>query len=460
MQQPLRHPATHGRIRSGGGSRYTAGMTLVDHSARSAYSPSLANLRSLLAMRGIALFGQAAVLAWVVWTTRSTQPPWGMALALLGMTLLTAASLWWSRGERSVSDREFFVQIMLDIVGWTALMYTSGGADNPFVSYYIVPLVVAAAVLPWTYTWWVAGAAVTAYSLLLVFNIPFPLFSPHAGAVHAGMHHSGPLPQGDLHRLGMWFNFLFSAGLITFFVVRMGGVLRRQEAREAARRENRLRHDQILAVASLAAGTAHRLGTPLSTMTILLEDLQEDADLGQRARDDLSLLRGQLGQCREILRELSDTAELSETGERQRAAVTRVVDTALQTWAARRPGVSCELRITGSGEAPIIAFDQTLPQALENLFNNAADTGSTLIETSVDWDQRECIVAIRDRGPGVSAELSRGLRAAPGQHRGLGIGLVLTRATAERHGGSLSLDNASDGPGAVATLRLPRENRV
>lgn len=429
-------------------------MIRVDHSARSAYSPSLANLRSLLAMRGIALFGQAAVLGWVVATTRSTQPPWGMALALLGMTLLTVISLWWCRGERRVSDREFFVQIMLDIAGWTALMYTSGGADNPFVSYYIVPLVVAAAVLPWTWTWWVAAAAVAAYSLLLVYNIPFPLFSPHGGA---GMHHRMSAPPDNLHSLGMWFNFLFSAGLITFFVVRMGSVLREQEAREARDRENRLRHDQILAVASLAAGTAHRLGTPLSTMTVLVDELNQDPALKEHAGEDLDLLQQQLSQCRSILRELSDTAELSETGERQRAPVSRVVDTALQAWAARRPGVSCQLEVLGSGDSPAIAYDQTLPQALENLFNNAADTGSAQVLVSVDWDAENCLIQIRDHGPGVSPELQRSLRAPPGQQRGLGIGLVLTRATAERHGGRLSLGNADDGPGAIATLQLPRE---
>lgn len=435
-------------------------MLLVDHSARSAYSPSLANLRSLLAMRGIALVGQTSVLVWVMWTTHSITPLWGMAMALLGMILLTVASLWWCRGERRVSDREFFVQIMLDILGWTVLMYTSGGADNPFVSYYIVPLVVAAAVLPWYYTWWVAVTAVAAYSLLLAFNIPFPLFSPHTGALAEDMHHTMPAQGGNLHSLGMWFNFLFSAGLITFFVVRMGSVLREQEAREAADRENRLRHDQILAVASLAAGTAHRLGTPLSTMTVIVDELHQDLTLKAQAGEDLTLLQQQIAQCRDILRELSATAELSETGERQRAPVQRVVDTTLQAWAARRPGVSCQLKVLGSGETPCIAYDQTLPQALENLFNNAADTGSVLIRVSVDWDTDHCIVKIRDRGPGVSAELQRSLRAPPGQHKGLGIGLVLTRATVERHGGSLSLENAANGEGAIATLQLPREHNA
>ncbi|MEQ8801032.1 MAG: sensor histidine kinase, partial [Haliea sp.] len=214
-------------------------MTTTAANPDSAYSPSLANLRSLLAIRAIALLGQAGVLAYVLLVSRTTQSLSGMAVSLVVLALITVASLWWSTRASEVDNRQFFSQLMVDVLGWSALMYYRGGADNPFISYYIVPLVVAAAVLPWRYTWLVAATSVGAYSLLLYYRVPFPLFSPHAAMGHA---------QGSVHSLGMWFNFLFSAGLITYFVVRMAAVLRDQEAEAMRRREDRLRHDQILAV--------------------------------------------------------------------------------------------------------------------------------------------------------------------------------------------------------------------
>lgn len=406
---------------------------------RSACSPSLANLRSLLAIRAIALLGQAAVLAYVVLVNRSSQNLWGMAGSLLMLGLLTVASLWWSTREREVDKRHFFAQLMVDVIGWTALMYYSGGADNPFISYYIVPLVVAAAVLPWRYTWLVAAASVGAYSLLLYYRVPFPLFSPHAAMGHG---------QSSVHSLGMWFNFLFSAGLITYFVVRMAAVLREQEALEMRRREEQLRHDQILAVASLAAGTAHELGTPLATMTVLVAELQRDSTLGAEASADIELLAQQLRQCRDILKELSHTAELSVTGERQHKPADRFVATALQHWGARRPWVSCRLAVDGNGDAPHIAFDQTLPQALENLLNNAADTGCAVIDVRLDWDRSEVMVEVGDYGP----DAANGAAATPPALQ-LGIGLILARATAGRHGGGIDL--ALTGGGTTATLRLP-----
>ncbi|WP_146003526.1 ATP-binding protein [Kineobactrum sediminis] len=444
-------------------SRYNAMVeTSRPLATDSAYSPSLANLRSLLAIRAIALLGQAGVLAYVLTVSKTTASLRGMAASLVILALLTVASLWWSTRARDVSNLQFLAQLMVDVIGWSALMYYSGGADNPFISYYIVPLVVAAAVLPWRYTWLVAAASVGAYSLLLYFRVPFPLFSPHAAMGHA---------QGSIHSLGMWFNFLFSAGLITFFVVRMAAVLREQEVREMERREDRLRHDQILAVASLAAGTAHELGTPLATMTLLVEELQQDESLGRQAREDIELLRQQLLQCRGTLAELSDTAELSAAGARQVRATDRFTRTVVEHWSARRPRVSCRVIIAGTGPVPMIAFDQTLPQALENLLNNAADTGSESIEVTVNWTGKTVQIAIRDHGPGVQESLLRSLgagsdglgTAALTEHRaalqnrggtGLGIGLLLARATAERHGGQLQLANAPGG-GAIATLTLP-----
>ena len=425
----------------------------------SAYSPSLANLRSLLAIRAIALLGQAAVLAYVVLISRTTQSLAGMAVSLVVLALITVASLWWSTRASEVDNRQFFAQLMVDVLGWSALMYYSGGADNPFISYYIVPLVVAAAVLPWRYTWLVAATSVGAYSLLLYYRVPFPLFSPHAAMGHA---------QGSVHSLGMWFNFLFSAGLITYFVVRMAAVLRDQEAEAMHRREDRLRHDQILAVASLAAGTAHELGTPLATMTLLVDELQREPGLRPEARDDIELLRQQLLQCRGTLAELSHTAELSAAGERQQRPADRFVRGCVDRWSARRPRISCRIASTGSGATPTIAFDQTLPQALENLLNNAADTGSESVEVTLDWDLQEVRIAVRDHGPGApvallarmgagpSATLAAGHAPAPetDSQGGLGIGLVLARATAERHGGRITLANAEDG-GCIATLYLP-----
>ena len=416
--------------------------------ATSRHSPSLENLRSLLIIRSIALLGQIGVLVYVLVSSRTTEDLWGMTLSLAVLGLYTIATFWRCSRSWPVSDYEFLAQLLIDVAGWTVLMYFTGGANNPFVSYYIVPLVISAAVLPWRHTWLVAVSSLLAYSLLLYYYRPFPLFTPHA--------HTGHGSSANVHILGMWFNFLFSAGLITFFVVRMAAMLRQQEARAVAQREDRLRNDQIMAVASLAAGTAHELGTPLATMTVLLDEMLADESLPEQARRDCELLQLQLGQCRSILGDLTRTAELRSTGDSRPLPLDEFVEETVELWAVRRPGVSYQVEAGCTGPAPLIPFDPTLAQALENLLNNGADAGSEDIAVRYSWNKQEASINVRDWGKGISPRLLEdiGKPIIRASRSGLGIGLLLSHATVERYGGRIELRNAKD-KGAIATLYLP-----
>ena len=411
-------------------------------------SPALQNLRSLLIIRSIALLGQIGVLCYVLYSSRTTEDLWGMTASLVVLGLFTMLTFWRCSKLWPVSDGEFLAQLLIDVSAWTALMYFTGGANNPFISYYIVPLVVSAAVLPWRHTWLVAVASLLAYSLLLYFYRPFPLFTPHA--------HMGHGTSANVHILGMWFNFLFSAGLITYFVVRMAGQLRQQETRAVAQREDQLRNDQIMAVASLAAGTAHELGTPMATMTVLLDEMLADETLPAQAREDCELLQTQLQACRSTLTELTRTAELKTTAESTPMPVDNFVEESIERWSVRRPRVSYQNRRLGQGSAPSIPYDPTLAQAFENLLNNAADAGSDRVEVSVNWSTQHASITVRDWGEGISPELLEdiGKPIIRASRSGLGIGLLLSHATVERYGGRVELRNAED-TGAIATLTLP-----
>lgn len=428
---------------------YNAQVIPFTSSSHPAQALSLNNLRSLLFIRSIALLGQIGVLAYVLLVNRTTESLFGMGASVLILGLFTMASLWRCTRPWPVSDGEFLTQLLIDVLAWTSLMYFSGGANNPFVSYYIVPLVISAAVLPWRHTWLVAGASLLAYSTLLYYYRPFPLFTPHSQMGHG---------QGaNIHILGMWFNFLFSAGLITYFVVRMAGMLRRQEAIAVKQREDQLRNDQIMAVASLAAGTAHELGTPLSTMAVLVEEMLASEDLSPQSREDCELLQQQVQQCKATLTDLGNTAELTSLERSLQSPLGEFVQQSVDRWAVRRPGVSYRTSSSNVGAEPVLDFDSTLVQALENLLNNAADSGSDTIEISYDWDEREMKIAIRDYGGGIPIDQLEqiGKPVIHASRSGLGIGLLLSHATVERYGGRIELINAKDS-GAIATLFLPR----
>lgn len=410
------------------------------------YSASSRNLRSLLIIRSLVLLCQLCLLWYLSDKELVPGSARGMLLTVIALGLVTAAGFVRLRLAWPVTDQEYFSQLCIDVAALSAFLYFSGGANNPFVSYYLVPIVIAAAVLPRHLTVYIAGLSLAAYSALLVLHVPLPLFAPHA--------HGEP-SLFSVHVAGMWVNFLLSVLLITGFVVGMAASLRQQEAEQVSQREDVLRNEQVLAVASLAAGTAHELGTPLSTLAVVLEEISDTGDVSEA---DIELLAEQVRRCKTILEQLSRTAELRDIGETRRVTAVDYLQELLAGWQLRRPQATTTLSVAGLGQPPWLAVELTLDQAIENLLNNAADACAEDIEVELGWDDTRITVDINDHGPGLSQAMAgrSGKPVIREGGRGLGLGLLISHATINRYGGTIELSNRENG-GARARLCLPRE---
>ncbi|HSP57564.1 MAG TPA: ATP-binding protein [Halomonas sp.] len=368
-------------------------------------------------------------------------------IAVIVSMALINVTTWWRLGRpRAVTHGEYLAHLMADVAGLTLLFYFTGGSTNPFITYYLVPVTIAAATLPWRHAWAVAGAAMLAYTALMFHYQPVPQLSQG--------HISGSL---NLHVLGMWLNFGLSAGLVTFFIYKMAHALRSRDQALSRTREAALRNEQVLAVATQAAGTAHELGTPLSTMAVLLSEMREEARGNARLEKDLAMLRDQVDTCKSRLRHLVENAD------RRRMAEPEILDADLwlagvvQRWLVLRPDVSYQLDVANRRGRPWLAVDATLDQALTNLLNNAADANSDDICIHLDWTAEDVVIDIRDHGPGVAMSIADqlGETFVSTKSKGLGMGLFLTHATINRFGGGVSLYNHPEG-GTLTEVTLPR----
>jgi two-component system sensor histidine kinase RegB len=382
----------------------------------------------------------------VLWDGTITLPFTEILIALIvltGVNLLTFARL---RKPLPVTQLEFFIQLLVDLICLSAVFYFSGGANNPFVSYFLVPICICSATLNSRYTLAIAGLSVLSYSLLLFFHIPLPILSPHHQADHSI----------NLHVLGMWLNFFISACLITYFIVKMARDLRAQEAQLNRWREDQLRDEQVMAVATLAAGTAHELGTPLSTMKLLLSELRtEYKDVGPLQKD-LQLLQEQVNQCADTLRELVATAEKTKDGQLPSDNISSYCDNIIERWKILRPDVIAQVNISANPPDMIVQFHPTIAQAIINLLNNAADASPQEIEIDIHWNSQNMQWTIKDNGAGISEEVTAHLGKSfiSTKTKGLGIGLLLTQATINRYGGTVSLHNRVP-CGTITRLELP-----
>lgn len=419
------------------------------------------SLRRLNVLRLIELGGQIVAVAAATFWLKLDLPlaPIGLVMATLGaFTLVTALRLRWGG---AVGERELFAHLLVDVTAITLLLYFTGGATNPFVSVYLLPLSVAAAMLAAPFAWGLTLLTVACYTLLLYYYVPLPGMEPMmpvttlmGGAEHA-LHLHGEDRFG-MHVIGMWLNFVISAGLITFFVQRIADSLRARERELAAAREAALRNERIIALGTLAAGTAHELGTPLSTVAVVAGELAEEFADDEELAPQLELIRTQVGQCKAVLQRLVESVGQLQAETRRAVTLVAYVEQLAERWRLLSPATPLALQIVAPGEA-CIRIDSTLEQALISLLANAAKASPAGIGLTARIEDGAAVLDILDRGPGVpeAVRASAGKRFLPEHSRdGMGIGLFLANATIERLGGSVQLSDR-EGGGARTAVRLP-----
>jgi two-component system, sensor histidine kinase RegB len=340
----------------------------------------------------------------------------------------------------------------------TLALYLHGGATNPFVSLFLVPIAIAAATLSTRFTISLAAFCLLAYSFLMFYYIPMELLSPsHEMTFNSNEHsmHMGEQEGVNWHVVGMWLNFVLSTLLIIYFVLRMASALREQNAELAVIREQQLRDEQLLGIATLAAGTLHELGTPLATMTLLSQDLQSSTQDYPEIAADVQLLANQLSRCKQSLHNLARAAEQS-SDQLQRIAINDFLNKVLGNWLLLKPGITLQ-----NNTKPVdghIRVDGTLEQAITNLLNNAAEASPGGIEISVSANNKDSMVtiAIRDHGAGVPLDADNvGKPFVSTRGQGRGLGLFLSNATVERLGGQVMLQSHTGG-GTLTVITLPR----
>lgn len=406
-------------------------------------SPAALNLQRLVVYRNLLIAVQLAATsaAHVLAFALPLLPV--VAVIVIFAALNFATWLRLRRIDRRVSELELFFHLFTDVVILAALLYFTGGSTNPFVSLFLMPLTLAAASLPSRYTWAIATTALCCYSLLMVWYVPLP----HRHGVNF-----------NLHVLGMWFGFLLSSILISYFAVKMSATLREREQALAQARENAMRDERLIALGTLAAGAAHELGTPLATMAVLAKDMEAEYSPTPEMAGSWRVLRGQISRCKDILSELTVSAGQARAEAGREHALDRYLAHVMEQWHSGRPGVRLRQLWHGTQPAPHIIADQTLTHAITNILNNAADASEQEVEIRGSWSERELCLEICDSGAGITAvtatHAGEPFFTTKPSGQGLGLGLFLAQSTIKRLGGNVQLSNRIEG-GACARIVLP-----
>ena len=463
----------------------------MNHSLLSAQTGHT-QLRRLFWLRNVAIAAQCITLL-LVYRFLSRDLSWlPMLSAIAFLALLNVLSWWRLSLDYPVSSSELLIQLVADVGVLTVLLYYGGGSTNPFVSLYLLPLVIAAAALPRLHTWVMASLTLGCYSLLMLWYVPLPVLSEHtlhsARTMQTEQLHpldeiaapsdycitrpedsatvvappEGPgssLPSArndafNTHIFGMWLGFVISVMVVAYFVVEMARAVRARDAQLTRVREETLRNERIVALGMQAAGAAHELGTPLSTLAVVIGELRHDSAALPEWRDSLTLLDGQVRACKGILDKLLANAQDNTSANAQ--ALDQFLAETLNEWQLLRPTAHYAYHSSGMQPAPQMRIDPALRAALMNLLNNAADASPQGIDIHAHWDSARFTLEIRDHGPGLTASATANVGTAffTTKENGRGLGFFLANATLEKMGGTVRLFNREEG-GATTEVTIP-----
>jgi len=408
----------------------------------------------LVRLRWLAIAGQLAIVGLAELALRVSLPL-ALVAGLISITALSnlALTAWLRKAEPS--GRALVAVLLLDVITLTGLLLTAGGPSNPFSVFYLVHVALAALLLPPRSAWLVAG--LTSLTFAALFVLPSHTIDPHAMHMHHG--------ASNMHLQGMWLAYSLAAGFVVHFVSRVASALQAREHELFELQRSAVRHEKLASLSTLAAGAAHELGTPLSTIALVAKELEHALSKGPGADalvPDVRLIRQEVERCREILQQMAARAG-EGAGEMLAKVSVRGVEQDLTEALGSGRG---KLAFEREGElSELIAPKQLLVQVLLNLVRNAfdaqAETGSTdPVRVLTRLDVNRAAFEIFDSGPGIPAHaedrIGEPFFTTKAAGRGLGLGVFLARAFAEKMGGELTLA-ARPGGGTVARLTVPRD---
>lgn len=403
-----------------------------------------ANANQLIALRWLAVAGQTTTIFLVRFGMGIAIPIAPLLGVVAALVMLNLASIAWANHRTGLTNAEMFAALLADVAALTALLYLSGGATNPFIWLFLLQVVLAAVLLaPWSS--WAIVVVTAACSLLLVV-----------------VHRPLPLPPGfdpfELYVSGAFVSFALIAVLLVMFVTRIARNLRQRDARLADLRQQAVEEDHIVRMGLLASGAAHELGTPLASLSVIVNDwrrtpeLMRDPGLAEEVDD----MRVAVERCKAIVGGILLSAGEARGEHPTATTVHRLLQGLVEDWRALH-GVEMLVFDNRFGRDVPIVSDTALQQMIDNVLDNAVEASRAPVTLIAARDGAMLELRVSDDGPGFSAamleDFGKPYQSTKGRP-GSGLGLFLVVNAMRKLGGTVVPSNRAGG-GATVCLTLP-----
>jgi two-component system sensor histidine kinase RegB len=414
-------------------------------------------LDTLVRLRWLAVIGQTAAVV-IVYFGLNFPLPIGPCLAIIAVSawINVALRLRYPMTKRLEPQAAAWM-LAYDIAQHAALLFLTGGLQNPFAYLLLAPVIIAATVLSPQRTLLLGMFTMACATLLFFVHFPLP-WETGKGIL---------LPP--LYTAGMWMAIMLSMLFLGVYAWQVSEESQQLTEALAATELVLAREQHLSQLDGLAAAAAHELGTPLSTITLVVKELSRSIPPDSPHAEDLKLLREQTLRCRDILAKLS---QLSSGGAPfDLLPLSTLVE---ETIAPHREfGIELVVRLTEeSAREPVTPRNPGMLYGLGNLVENAVDFARSRVDIEARWTEEEVFITIMDDGPGFPQEImdrigepyvtssraGRSRKDPSSEVPGLGLGLFIAKTLLERSGADLTFENRiSPARGALIRLVWPRQ---
>ncbi len=397
-------------------------------------------LDTLVRLRWLTVLGQSFALGLVHYGL-------GYEIPIVLCALLVVASVWlniilrmWFPVSHRLSDRFATGLLAYDILQLAALLYLTGGLENPFASLFLAPVLISATALPPARTLGLGLLVVIVSTLLAFYHYPLPWRA------------DARLDLPAEYVAGIWASVLLGAAFIGIYAWRVSAEANQLAEGLAAVELVMAREQHLSQLDGLAAAAAHELGTPLATIALVAKEIANAAEPGSALADDVALLRQEVDRCRDIL------AKLTTLNENEGPLATLSLRQLIEEIVApqRAVGAAILVQIGGEGAEPVMRRNPSVIYGLGNLVDNAVDFAADKVTLRGVWSEDRVTIVVSDDGPGFPPDIlmragepyltTRGRgRPAAGTRQGLGLGLFLAKTLLERSGAQVAFGNLGGG---------------
>jgi two-component system sensor histidine kinase RegB len=421
-------------------------------------------LRTLVTLRWLAVAGQTVAVLTVAFGLGFELPLYWCLAVIAASAALNLVLTMRQPATLRLNESQVAAMLAFDIVQLFALLFLTGGIQNPFSLLFLAPVTISATMLTVRYTVALGALSLLCLTVLALWSLPLPW--------RAGETFSLP----PLFIAGIWVALALGLGFIAAYAWRVAAEARHMSAALEATEAVLAREQRLSALGGLAAAAAHELGTPLATIALVARELERDLPGDGPQKEDIRLLREQAERCRAILRKLSEQS----TGDDAMHA-RQSLSALLEEVAAPHRGFGIDITIraapardTAPARQPVLWRRPEILHGLGNLVENAVDFAHEKVAVTAQWDDRRLTLHIADDGPGVSPEIAARLGEPyvtsrprrgndggdPEEAEGMGLGFFIAKTLLERTGATLRLAAARTGEGhglggALVTVSWP-----